>query len=38
MEMTFPDTRKSIVDESDSTSAVQLKIKKKNFDDSQWKQ
>lgn len=27
MEMTFPDTRKNIVGDSDSTSAVQLKKK-----------
>lgn len=36
MEMTFPDARKNIVGDSDSTSAIQLK--KKNFDGPQWKQ
>lgn len=39
MEMTFPDTRKNIVADSDSTSAVQLKKKKKTlYDGPQWKQ
>jgi len=37
MEMTFPDIRKNIVGDSDSTSAVQFK-KKTLYDGSQWKQ